>query len=172
MGRIFGSGKSEESQSKLRAARNVLCCYVKRNPTIGYCQGFNFVVAHLLRHMSEEEAFWTFCAIIEVFLPLDYYACMLGVLVDQGVFRRLVKKTLPNVWGVMRRHKVAPDSISMKWFICLFSHNAEAEVADELWNRLFLYGPKVVFKAALAMLSLLEKDILKSSGLGCPFLSP
>jgi hypothetical protein len=38
--------------------RRVLSAYVKRNPTVGYCQGLNFIAAVLLTKLREEEAFW------------------------------------------------------------------------------------------------------------------
>lgn len=62
--------------------RNVLACYIKRNPTIGYCQGFNFIGAQLIKYLSEEEAFWVLTQILESYLPLDYYDMMAGVLID------------------------------------------------------------------------------------------
>ena len=62
--------------------RNVLYSIVVRNPTIGYCQGMNFIAARLLYCMKEEEAFWTMTQIVECYLPLDYYSNMIGVLVD------------------------------------------------------------------------------------------
>lgn len=60
--------------------RNVLNAYVHRCPTLGYCQGWNSIVARLLIVMNEEEAFWMLVQIMEVYLPLDYY--LLGVLID------------------------------------------------------------------------------------------
>jgi hypothetical protein len=33
--------------------------FVQRSPTLGYCQGWSFIVARLLYVMKEEEAFWT-----------------------------------------------------------------------------------------------------------------
>lgn len=77
--------------------RNVLTTYVKRNPTVGYCQGMNFIVGRLLKFMNEEEAFWTMTMILETILPLDYYSNMIGVLIDQKVFFELLKKKLPDV---------------------------------------------------------------------------
>ena len=42
--------------------RNVLNCFLKRNAKIGYFQGMNFLAAHLLSQMRNEEyAFWTLC---------------------------------------------------------------------------------------------------------------
>ena len=43
-------GKSERLINKLR---NVLYTFLKRNPTIGYCQGMNFIVGRLLRVMQD-----------------------------------------------------------------------------------------------------------------------
>ena len=62
--------------------RNVLSTFVKRNPTIGYWQGMNFVVGNLLKYLNEEESFWVFVSITENILPIDYYSDMLGILVD------------------------------------------------------------------------------------------
>ena len=43
----------------------------------------NFIAAHLLQVMSNEEyAFWTLCQMIETYLPLDYFSNFFGVLVD------------------------------------------------------------------------------------------
>ena len=62
--------------------KNVLYTYVKRNPTVGYCQGMNFIVGRLLQYMNEEETFWTLAMIIETILPMDYFSNMVGVLID------------------------------------------------------------------------------------------
>ncbi len=62
--------------------RNVLVAYTKRNPTVGYCQGMNFIVGRLLRFLDEDEAFWVLTMLLETILPLDYYANMVGVLID------------------------------------------------------------------------------------------
>jgi hypothetical protein len=61
----------------------VLYTYVKRNPTVGYCQGMNFIAGRLLQYLNEEETFWALCQIIETMLPPDYYSNMVGVLIDQ-----------------------------------------------------------------------------------------
>jgi hypothetical protein len=64
------------------AIKRICTAYSVRNNVIGYCQGFNFIVGRLLQVMTEEEAFWTFTRIIEHMMPLDYFANMLGALVD------------------------------------------------------------------------------------------
>jgi hypothetical protein len=57
----------------------------------------NFIVGRLLTYMSEEEAFWCLTMLIETILPLDYYSNMVGVLIDQQVFKEAVKFFFPDL---------------------------------------------------------------------------
>lgn len=77
-----GQKDQHQLERDIAVLRRVLAAYVLRNPTIGYCQGMNNIVAKLISAMDEEDAFWTFCQTIEQILPLDYYSNMLGVLVE------------------------------------------------------------------------------------------
>lgn len=70
------------SQVEIAQMRQVLGAFLIRNPTVGYCQGMNFLTQRLLTCLNEEEAFWTLVQIIEQLLPLDNYANLVGVLVD------------------------------------------------------------------------------------------
>jgi len=42
----------ETSDRNVDMLRNVLIAYTKRNPTVSYCQGMNFIVARLLKAAS------------------------------------------------------------------------------------------------------------------------
>lgn len=42
-------------------------------------QGLNFIVAHLLRWLGEEEAFWVLVQVIETLQPDKYYSLMVCV---------------------------------------------------------------------------------------------
>ena len=84
--------------------RNVLYSIVVRNPTIGYCQGMNFIAARLLCCMKEEDAFWTMTQIVEKYLPLDYYSNMIGVLVDQKVLQHFMLERMPNLCAHLEVH--------------------------------------------------------------------
>ena len=141
--------------------RNVLYAYVKRNATVGYCQGLNFVAANLLRYLKEEEAFWTLCCIIESVLPVDYYSAMIGVLVDQKLFNKMLKVLMPALHGHFKSLALDASLVSLQWFICLFSYNLQHEVSDAIWDNLFLRGSKILFKGALAIVSMIEKNLLR-----------
>ena len=80
--RTFPNEPPQMVENTIVPLRNVLTTFIKRNPTIGYCQGMNFIVGNLLKHLNEQESFWIFTCICENILPLDYYSDMLGILVD------------------------------------------------------------------------------------------
>jgi hypothetical protein len=100
--RTFVELKISKSEHLIAQLRNVLMTYAKRNATIGYCQGMNFLVGLILKVFNsytgespadlaesesiEEKAFWTFTMLLESILPLDYYSNMVGVLIDQKIF--------------------------------------------------------------------------------------
>lgn len=100
--RTFPNDPPDMMEKYIGPLRNVLCTFVKRNPTIGYCQGMNFVVGNLLKYLNEEESFWTFVSITECILPIDYYSDMLGILVDQKVFEFMLTEKFPKMVAHMQ----------------------------------------------------------------------
>ena len=72
---------NEEHLTKLR---NILQSFTIRNPTLGYCQGFNIILARLLQitDYNEEESFWLLVCIIEDVFPLDFFMNSAGLETD------------------------------------------------------------------------------------------
>ena len=164
--RTFNPTTYSDFKEISQSLQNVLVCYVQRHPTIEYCHGLNYVVSELLKYMAECEAFWTLSSIIETLLPLDHYACMMEALVDQKIFNRLIKKCLPNIWKIFKTFRVNPHLVSIQWFICLFTQGFQPEVTDKIWDYWFLSGSKVFFRVGLALLSMLEKNLLTCNNFG------
>ena len=61
---------SPAGQLKLR---QILVAFAGRHPTVGYCQGMNYVAAFLLEAVQHdvETAFWIFIALVEGVFPLS-----------------------------------------------------------------------------------------------------
>lgn len=69
--------------------RRILTAYSLRNPSVGYCQSMNFLVATLLLFCEEREAFWILATLIEDKLSPDFYSMtMLGLQTDLLVLDR------------------------------------------------------------------------------------
>ena len=54
--RTFSELKIKTAESLIKKLRNVLFVYSKRNPTIGYCQGMNFLAGRLIKVMQDSDA--------------------------------------------------------------------------------------------------------------------
>ena len=119
--------------------KNILISYSRRNLTIGYCQGFNFIVGRILKIVEnevkskfflQEETFWIFCQIIEEILPLNYYNDLIGVMVDCNIVESLFQINETEFHDYIMKlgfsHNI--NNIINKWLISMFVNCIEDEV--------------------------------------------
>ncbi|CAI2381864.1 unnamed protein product [Moneuplotes crassus] len=147
-----------------RILLNILLSYTKRNSTIGYCQGMNYLAATLFRVFEDEElAFWGLCNLCESVLPLDYYSHMVEVLVDQKVFVHLLQEKKPELYAHLQNLGLDVALVLFQWFICLFGSQFNREVTEAIWDLILLEKSVAVFKSSLAIFDIMEEEILNSS---------
>ena len=160
--RTFPHIKSPAERRRLMdPLKNLLYTYVRRNPTVGYCQGMNFIAANLLECMSEEEAFWTLCQVIEQYLPLEYYSNMLGAIVDQKVLQDLLEQYMPDISEHFAACDFNLDLLSFQWLVCLYSGKLREDTVNTVWDLFFLQGIGVIFRVALTIIKVLEDQIFE-----------
>ena len=153
----------EEEKKYLKRLENILIAYSRRNPFIGYCQGFNFIVAFILKIIEkEEESFWLFVQIIEKILPLNYYSNVLGVLVYSSLIEQLLSQFLPELFDFIQRkyYEIHITNILYKWLLSLFVEGFPEKLSLRIWDALFLNGDIILFKASLGILKLLKNEIM------------
>lgn len=142
--------------------RRILCACVLRNPTIGYCQGMNNIVAKLIVHMAEEDAFWTFCCTIEQILPLDYYSNMLGVLVEQQVLEHLMAQHFKPLQDHLMSKGVYIALLMLEWLICLFINNVSKDLEIFILDLFYLGGVNDLLRSILTVISMMEQELIES----------
>ena len=54
LSRTFPNDPVDKVERYIDPLRNVLNTFIKRNPTIGYCQGMNFIAGNILKYINEE----------------------------------------------------------------------------------------------------------------------
>ena len=145
---------------------NILYWYGKRNPSIGYCQGMNFLVAMLLHVLSEEEAFWVLCQLIESILPMDYYTIMTGVLIDVRWIESFLAENLKPISKHLKKVQFDLNSVLWEWIVWLHSKTLSYSIAEQIWDELFDYGIIAIFKYSLAIFDIMKKSIMKCNDMG------
>jgi len=147
--------------------RRVLVAHALHNPTIGYCQSLNFVAGMMLLFMQEEDAFWLFITVVDTLLPHDYYSStMVGTYIDQFVFAHIIQTRLEKVHAVLEGAALQIPLVTVQWFMCVYVNAVPPETALRIWDMFLNEGPKVLFRVAVALFKLHEKQLLQAKDAG------
>ncbi|CAH8576788.1 unnamed protein product [Schistosoma turkestanicum] len=148
----FHSSNSTGISRLRRVLRALAWLYVD----VGYCQGMGLIAANLLLCLEEETAFWMMCSIIEDLLPPSYFSSLslLGVQADQLVLNHLLPFYLPELDAQLKEYEISLPLITLQWFLTLYSSVCPTALTFRIWDLLFYDGSVVLFRIALALLSL------------------
>lgn len=172
----------------IASLRRVLYAFALYNPRIGYCQSLNFIAGLLLLFVeTEEQAFWLLNVITRVYLPGTHEMSLEGSKVDLGVLMVALKDSMPGVWKqiggdefeaskksrVRRGHKAGAHGGSTNdpnrlpaitfcmtaWFMSCFIGTLPIETALRVWDVFFYEGSRTLFRIALTIFKLGEREI-------------
>lgn len=139
--------------------RKVLTAYSGHNPQVGYCQGMNRLAAVALLVLPEEEAFWCLVAIVDKIMPAGYYNDLWLAQVDSNVVMEFVYLKMPALSNHFKENDIELSLFS--WFLTIFVDGTPPSLFLRLWDCFLYEGDKVMFRVALAMLKMYEKQLLK-----------
>ena len=139
----------------------ILAAYCVRSPeSVGYCQSMNLLAGTLLSLMTEEQAFYSLCCIVEK--RLGYYSssmCMIHV--DQLVLTDIVQFHEPEIHQHLSSVGISVAEFCVGWFLCLFMESPlPYHDCILLWDFLFYYGDGLLFEITLALMKLQKHKIL------------
>lgn len=151
----------------------IIEAYIWRNPTVGYIQGFNFLVFRLRKVLDEEDTFWTLVMIIETYMPPDYYVEMYGVRTQASILQKIFRQYsfLPEVQAKFDDPKIMFNLMdnAISWFISLYTECLPEKASLQVLDLFFLFGQKnnkVIFDVALGYLKTLQDQIVVADDLG------
>ena len=151
-------------KEKIESLKNVLTAYSRRNCSLGYCQGFNYIVGKLLKVVKEEEkVFWIFVQIIENILPINYYYDSMGIIIDNNILFIKLERSNKTLIDHFKKNKfeLLIKNILYKWLICLFSQNIKDELLFLIWDIFFIEGTQTLFKTIKIIFEKNEEQLLK-----------
>lgn len=153
--------QSVEGQNALR---DILLSYSMLNPSLGYCQGLNFIAAELLKVLQDKkEALFLLSVIIENYLPVDFYSSSTEALrIDLCVLNHLIMNQLPDLDKHLKRLQTSCDSVTSQWLLGLFTYAVPTSTLYWIWDCFFIYGAEMLFRVSLAILNLMKPTLLKT----------
>lgn len=144
----------------------VLRAYAFYDPEVGYVQGMNFLVACLLWHGTEEQAFWTLVAMMErydmrsMFLP-----GLPGLQKRSGVVEQLIAQHFPDLMQHLLDVGISSQLVSTDWLLTLFSYSVPLEPLAELWDLFFEEGWATIYRIILIRIKALEARLMATDDL-------
>ncbi|KAL1919290.1 uncharacterized protein VTP21DRAFT_1983 [Calcarisporiella thermophila] len=153
------------------ALRRILLAFSVHVPSIGYCQSLNYIAGLMLLFLDrEEEVFWLLTVTVLDHMPEKMYdVTMEGVNVDQDVLLLLLSEHSPAIWNKISGGKTfwqlkeAPSApfglVTCNWFLTLYISSLPIETVLRVWDCFFYEGQKILFRIALTILQLNEKEI-------------
>ena len=166
--RTFPEDKYFHETETINKLRNVLLTYSKRNLSIGYVQGFNFIVGRMLKYISnEEKVFWLFTQVIEYILTIDFFSEMSGIMTDVDILVCMMQeKYCTDLVNNLREDlMIYIKNILMQWFLSLFIVNFPIKAQLLVWDILFIDKKVVLFKTAIYLIKELKDEFLKVDNL-------
>ncbi|KIY99590.1 TBC1 domain family member 2A [Monoraphidium neglectum] len=158
--------QSEEGQTALR---RVLAAFSLHNPKVGYTRPLSHIVGLLLvaLNRNQESAFWLLAQLVEGTLYDGTYSPnLVGCQVEMRALEDLMSTKLPRLAAHMAALEADVSIIATDWYLSLFASSMPSESAARVWDALMNEGPKVLFRVALALLSLNEERLLAFDNAG------
>ncbi len=121
----------------------------------------NVAATLLLIDPSEEKSFWLLVCLIEKIMPRDYYTShLLTSQADQRVLIEYVEELLPALSSHIELLGVDLPAVTFAWFLSLYTDCLPVEALFRVWDLLFVEGMVTLFRVAVAILKLHEKELV------------
>lgn len=157
----------EFDESKKKELARMMCGYANLYPTVGYCQGMNFIAGFLLlaageHGISAEDAFFLFVRIMAKYQASLLFCEGLPLLkLYTFQFGRMMQQHFPEVHRHFHQNSITPELYVTKWILTVFTQPLPFDAAARIWDLVICDGLHIVVLMSLANVSLLQSRLLK-----------
>ncbi|KAJ8680841.1 hypothetical protein QAD02_016628 [Eretmocerus hayati] len=136
--------------------------YAVYDEEIGYCQGLSFLVASLLLHMPEEQAFCVLVRLMYNYGLRDLYKDRFDNLHMRFYqLNRLMEDQLPDLYKHFCDRGIETHMFAAQWFLTLFTARFPLYLVFHILDVFLLQGLDTLFQVALALLTFCKKELLQ-----------
>lgn len=161
--RTFPEDPYFKDEKNIKRLKNILLAYSRRNVSIGYVQGFNFIVGKLLKVVEDEEkVFFIFLSILENKMPINFYSEMCGLMADVDIMIKILDVFCPKIIEHFLEYELLDflKNFLLQWFLSIFTHQFNDEFSHFIFDIFFVQGSIVLFKIAYYIIKESEEKLL------------
>ncbi|KAL1919780.1 uncharacterized protein VTP21DRAFT_1711 [Calcarisporiella thermophila] len=141
--------------------KSVLKAHASYRSDIPYVSGTSFLAGMLLLNMNPTNAFICLSNLVtrgclNAFFDPKNYAEMKAY---YKVFNVLFAEHLPLLYLHFKGMDLVPEHYLRDWLLTLYAENLPLEISGRIWDNYFLFGDAFLFRAALALLRILEPHL-------------
>ncbi|KAJ2988604.1 hypothetical protein NUW54_g9067 [Trametes sanguinea] len=141
--------------------RDMLCAWVvsRSDEGLGYVVGIAKIAAMILLNMSADQGFIVLRNLLERHCLRSFYGGMAtkdDVEAYYRIFDTLLADGMPKIYFNFKQHQVSPAAYLPDWIVPLFLDHLPFEACARVWDVIMLEGDAFLYRAALAILGVLE----------------
>ncbi len=142
----------------------VLEAFVINRPDIGYVQGMSYIAGMLLLVMDKFKAFVCLSNIISSWMLLPFFrGDEVQITRRLQLFKQLLHLNSPELCEQFESEGILPQHYLFEWVVTIFVKSLDLSVACKVWDLFVLEGDLMIFRVAIAMLKMIEKDVMQCS---------
>mmetsp|Transcript_7611 Transcript_7611/g.16695 ORF Transcript_7611/g.16695 Transcript_7611/m.16695 type:complete len:646 (+) Transcript_7611:195-2132(+) len=166
--------------------RRVLRAYSVYDPSVGYCQGMNFIAAMFIAithqeddddekderkgeaavaiKRQEEEAFWLLTTVMSdaPFMCRELFGeGMSGAHRVLYVAEKLIGQFLPKLSKHLEKEHIHITMFATQWLLTLYTSSFPFELVTRVWDCFLAEGWKIIYRVMLAILDNASPDLMK-----------
>ncbi|EIW63955.1 RabGAP/TBC [Trametes versicolor FP-101664 SS1] len=141
--------------------RDMLCAWVvaRSDEGLGYVVGVAKIAAMILLNMPPSQGFVVLRNVLERHCLRSFYGGMASkddVEAYYRIFDTLLADGMPKIYFNFKQHQVSPAAYLPDWLVPLFLDHLPFEACARVWDVIMLEGDAFLYRAALAILGVLE----------------
>lgn len=156
-----------KSSGLLEQLERVLNAYANVDPELGYTQGMNFIASIFLLYQSEEEAFWSFYALMyQSSLPhrLFFVQDFPKLTILKGLVDAYIEERFPEIFQEFKAREMDTTIFTPMWFmVCFLSANLDLEMSTFIFEQFLAYGVAPLLSFGLGILEI-HKNVIRDQG--------
>ena len=143
--------------------KRVLYAIARYNPHLGYVQGMNYIVATLLYHCTESDAFWLFLRLVYDYEVVENFLPQLpGLDKHSHIVEFLLMEHLPELNEHLMQSGVIPQMYITEWCITLFTTLMNLEYSHFFLNKFFKTKWLAFYQLIVEILTRLEEKLCET----------